>query len=105
MYASIYHAYTYTAVPILVNEVLPHAISLYVCIPIIIKLYMYMPHTDTVPLRNAADMYGTGEPAEMLLEDLLCSGSEHTLLECPRHQSTRQTECGSSELAGVKCDG
>lgn len=58
----------------------------------------------TVPVKKA--YYGEGEGA-ILLDDLLCSGDETTLLDCPTISglSPFSGNCDHAEDAGVRCNG
>lgn len=52
--------------------------------------------------------FGNGsDTVGILLDDLMCSGSESSLLDCPRRDdaSINMTNCDHSEDAGVICEG
>ena len=42
----------------------------------------------------------------ILLDDVLCNGTEDTLIDCPRKDNTPvfQSDCNHSEDAGVLCE-
>ena len=63
-----------------------------------ICLAMFLGH---LPVRESA--YGEGEGL-ILLDDIICSGSEANLLECS-HPPLFDHDCDHSEDAGVKCQG
>lgn len=57
--------------------------------------------TASVPVSRAA--YGSGI-GSIFLDDLLCEGTESSLLECPIRNGGRHN-CNHSEDAGVQCEG
>ena len=66
---------------------------------------LYNPTTGAVAYYNAYFGRGTGP---ILLDDLLCTGSEKRLIDCPRYTSQgigTFDNCpnGHGEDAGVKC--
>ncbi len=62
-------------------------------------------HTAHFPIRQANTKYGRGT-GEILLDNLICSGNETSLLNCS-HNSLKLTNCADdhSEDAGVICGG
>ncbi len=68
-------------------------------------MYSYTrKHTlaGSIPVRGS--YYGNSS-AEILLDDILCDGSETSLLECS-HAGLGVHNCDTqTELAGVKCEG
>lgn len=62
-------------------------------------------YADHFPIRQASTRYGTGS-GEILLDNLICSGNEPTLLNCS-HNTLKVTNCAAdhSEDAGVVCGG
>ena len=59
---------------------------------------------STVAVKSS--YYGSGSEVN-ILDDLTCTGSETTLLDCPRRndQDLFTSDCDQSEVAGVKCNG
>jgi len=57
--------------------------------------------TASVPVSRAA--YGSGI-GSIFLDDLLCEGTESSLLECPTRNVSLHN-CDHSEDAGVQCEG
>ena len=51
--------------------------------------------------------YGSPADHSILLDDLVCSGNENSLLDCPRVPSAGVgvSDCSHSEDAGVRCEG
>lgn len=56
-----------------------------------------------LPVKESAHAYGEGE-GQILLDDVICSGSEANLLECT-HRGLFDHDCTHSEDAGVRCQG
>ena len=58
------------------------------------------------PIRGEANKYGRGA-GEILLDNIACSGTENSLLECDHHDPLMETNCASdhSEDAAVACGG
>ena len=48
--------------------------------------------------------YGEGN-GSILLDDLVCTGSEDSLLDCVDTGDIRSNDCDHSEDAGVRCEG
>ena len=61
--------------------------------------------STSLPVRQA--YYGSPDNHSILLDDLVCSGNENSLLECPRVPSADVgvSDCSHSEDAGVRCEG
>ena len=59
--------------------------------------------TGSLAIRGAKFGEGT---ASIYLDDLLCTGSEDNLVQCPRKDNAVdfQTDCSHSEDAGVICE-
>lgn len=57
---------------------------------------------DVVAIRNGA-LFGESD-GTIFLDDVVCSGGERSLLECP-HNGLGQHDCMLSETAGVICGG
>ena len=57
--------------------------------------------TASVPVSRA--VYGSGI-GSIFLDDLLCEGTESSLLECPTRNDGLHN-CNHSEDAGVQCEG
>ena len=55
-----------------------------------------------MPVRNG--QYGEGS-GSILLDDLVCTGSENSLLDCIDIIDIGTHDCDHSEDAGVKCEG
>ncbi|ORU90487.1 MAG: hypothetical protein A6F71_05845 [Cycloclasticus sp. symbiont of Poecilosclerida sp. M] len=57
----------------------------------------------SLPVRGAA--FGEGQ-GRIILDDLVCNGSESTLINCPRKQNIAlfESDCTHSEDAGVSCE-
>ena len=60
-----------------------------------------VPPGRSIPVRGAG--FGPGQDP-ILLDDLVCTGSEGSLLNCP-HRGVRVHDCSHSEDAGVRCQG
>ena len=58
--------------------------------------------TDSIPLRNAVLGEGTGP---IFLDQLMCNGSEASLLECLPTENIGLHNCDHNEDAGVRCEG
>ena len=56
---------------------------------------------DAIPVRSST--YGNGT-SPILLDNLICDGSENNLTEC-KHNGLGVSNCGPSEIAGVICNG
>ena len=77
--------------------------------------YTHTPSPDpgnSLPVRGARFGYPLNYP--ILLDDLVCSGGEETLLECPRgyrsgemlvERELGDSDCSHEEDAGVRCNG
>ena len=63
-------------------------------------LLHYQLFLDSLPLRNAT--YGSFY-SPILLDNLVCEGSESSLLSCT-HNDIGMSNCDHSEDAGVKCN-
>ena len=52
-------------------------------------------------------MYGTPPDTSILLDDVVCTGTEDDILQCPRVNdiSIGESDCTHIEDAGVRCDG
>ena len=57
---------------------------------------------DSIPIRHGEFGQGNGS---ILLDDLMCSGEESSLLECLNDNDIGSHDCSHSEDAGVKCEG
>ena len=55
-----------------------------------------------VAVRRSGTMYGQGD-GEILLDDLDCSGTESSLLQCQKRGGMH--DCNHTEDAGVRCGG
>ena len=57
-----------------------------------------------VPVRNS--FFGSGS-GSILLDDVMCTGNEVSLLNCPRRSNTAlfSSNCDHTEDAGVICQG
>ena len=59
--------------------------------------------TESIPVRNATFGKGIGS---ILLDNLMCNGSENTLIECLANENdVGLHNCDHSEDAGVRCEG
>ena len=58
--------------------------------------------SGSVPVRNG--LYGEGN-SSILLDDLVCTGSEDSLLDCVNIGDIGFHDCDHSEDAGVRCEG
>ncbi len=56
---------------------------------------------DHFAIRGASEKYGRGT-GEIILDNIICSGNEMSLLDCDH---ARQTNCDHSEDAAVVCGG
>lgn len=65
-------------------------------------MYVHIYCEDAVPVRSAFFGQGTGT---ILLDDLSCTGTEQTLLNCTNGNRLSSSNCDHSEDAGVKCQG
>ena len=60
-------------------------------------------HLESIPVRNATFGKGIGS---ILLDNLMCNGSENTLIEClANNNDVGLHNCDHSEDAGVRCEG
>ena len=61
--------------------------------------------STSLPVRQA--YYGSPADHSILLDDLVCSGNENSLLDCPRVPSAGVgvSDCSHFEDAGVRCEG
>ena len=57
---------------------------------------------DSIPVRNAT--FG-GRSGSILLDNLMCNGSEYSLLDCVGSEDIGSHNCDHSEDAGVRCEG
>ena len=59
----------------------------------------------SIPVRKA--YHGSPVNHSILLDDLLCNGTEGNLLNCPTYSPSNigDTDCTHSEDAGVRCEG
>ena len=57
----------------------------------------------SIAVRNAG--FGEGSNTSILLDDLLCTGDESSLLDCVTESDIGVHDCDHSEDAGVRCDG
>ena len=65
-------------------------------------MYIYL-FTDSIPTHNALFGEGIGS---ILLDNLMCNGSENTLLDCLTSDDYIELHnCDHSEDAGVRCEG
>ena len=64
-------------------------------------LSVLLHFVDAVPLRRA--YFGSGN-GSILLDNVVCSGNESSLLEC-NTEPIGQSNCVHSEDAGVRCEG
>ena len=62
----------------------------------------YILHLDSIPIRSS--QFGAWN-GSILLDQLLCTGSEASLLNCPAGEQLGFHNCDHSEDAGVRCDG
>ena len=62
-------------------------------------IYVY---TDSLPVRNA--MFGKGI-GPIVLDQLMCNGTEASLLECLPSENIGHHNCDHTEDAGVRCEG
>ena len=73
----------------------------------LIAFLFYFPLTpsDHFPIREANTIYGRGN-GSILLDDLMCTGNEESLIRCNR-RPLFENDCASdhSEDAGVICNG
>ena len=64
---------------------------------------MHNSSTDSIPVHNSRFGEGIGS---ILLDNLVCNGSENTLLDCLSGESNVGLHnCDHSEDAGVRCEG
>ena len=72
---------------------------------IVEKAVTFSTVSTSVPVKQA--YYGSPANLTVLLDDLVCTGSESNLLDCPRESSNSiaNTDCTHSEDAGVRCEG
>ena len=68
---------------------------------IIVDLYCLFPGLDAIAFDEAYFGEGSGT---ILLDDVICSGTESDLLSCS-HNGLRVHDCDHSEDAGVRCEG
>ena len=72
-------------------------------------MYCHISHffrhffADAVPLDRAYFGDGTNE-SSILLDNVVCEGTEENLLEC-MHNGIKMHNCEHSEDAGVRCNG
>ena len=79
--------------------------SQFCCLYILISFPSYVNFfiTDSIPVRKAA--FGEGQNHPILLDQLMCTGSESSLLDCPAGEVIGSNNCDHSEDAGVRCEG
>ena len=58
---------------------------------------------DSIPIGRAA--FGEGSNYPILLDQLLCTGNESSLLDCAAGEEVGSHNCDHSEDAGVRCEG
>ena len=58
---------------------------------------------DHFPIRRSSQRYGASL-GDILLDNIICTGSEASLLDC-NHNPLRENNCDHSEEAGVVCGG
>ena len=63
---------------------------------------LHISTTDPIPVRNARFGEGNGS---ILLDNLLCDGTEVSLLDCVDSENIGEHNCDHSEDAGVRCEG
>ena len=61
-----------------------------------------MIHVGSIPVKNAELGEGIGP---ILLDQLMCNGSEASLLECLPSDNIGLHNCNHNEDAGVRCEG
>ena len=61
-----------------------------------------MSPTGSIPVRKA--MFGDGI-GSILLDNLMCEGTENSLLDCVASEGIGIHNCEHSEDAGVRCEG
>ena len=67
----------------------------------------YTTESTSLPLRQRQSFYGTLSNHTILLDDLVCTGDEESLLNCTRIPAgdVGVSDCTHSEDAGVRCNG
>ena len=58
---------------------------------------------DSIAVGNA--VFGEGRNHSILLDQLVCTGNESSLLECTFDEEIGSHNCDHSEDAGVRCEG
>ena len=57
----------------------------------------------SIPVRNA--LFGEATNYPILLDQLMCTGNETSLLDCTAGEEIGSNNCDHSEDAGVRCEG
>ena len=63
---------------------------------------IFLKFADSIPVRNAVLGEGIGP---IFLDQLMCNGSETSLLECLPSENIGFHNCHHNEDAGVRCEG
>ena len=58
---------------------------------------------DSISIGRAA--FGEGSNYSILLDQLMCTGNENSLLDCAAGEEVGSHNCDHSEDAGVRCEG
>ena len=67
---------------------------------IYIQVIFSTHYTDSIPVKRSGFGSGSGM---IVLDDLDCSGSESSLVDCPSDSSVLINDCNHTEDAGVRC--
>ena len=72
-----------------------------------VSFIYYTLVSTSLPLRQRQSFYGTLTNHTLLLDDLVCTGDENSLLNCIRIPAgdIGVSDCTHSEDAGVRCNG
>ena len=64
---------------------------------------MFCVYSDSLPVHGGG--FGEGSGVTILLDDLMCTGQENSLLDCLGADNVGTSDCDHSEDAGVRCEG